>query len=348
MSNVTNNTEDMLMNEVTTGEPLEKGGYFVAYNYVMRNAMKVFDLTAGEYACLTMLFSYAGADKDKCFPSQATLAECLNVKDRAVRKYLDGLEKKGCLIIYNTYNNYNQKTKNVYDLSPCLHKIREIFCVNEEKTDISEGKRMVRKSRNDGQVQMNLSNSTDRSECTGGTGPNEPTTNNNIQLTNKKDDDDIPNAPLSDEIIHHNSNSNLKEQQDLHTPKLSNDDILWIANMVSDIYKGKIQKRSFDSVLKKCINNYQKGTVPNFENYLITAIENKIQDLEIRRDREKSLLDITSMSRQKKTKQVRKELVPDWLKEESMNHIPVKENKKAVSDEERKRLEEVLQKYKHD
>ncbi|MED6102271.1 hypothetical protein, partial [Klebsiella pneumoniae] len=76
----------------------------------------------------------------------------------------------------------------------CLQKIREIFCVNEEKTDISEGKRMVRKSPNNGQVQMNLSNSTDRSECTGGTGPNEPTTNNNIQITNKKDDDDIPNA----------------------------------------------------------------------------------------------------------------------------------------------------------
>ena len=206
---------------------------------------------------------------------------------------------------------------------------------------------MVRKSQNDGQVQMNLSNSTDRSECTGGTGPNEPTTNNNIQITNKKDDDDIPNASLSDEINHQNSSSNL-EEQDLHTPKLSSDDILWIANMVSDIYKGKIQKRSFDSVLKKCINNYKKGTVPNFENYLITAIENKIQDLEIRRDREKSLLDITSMPRQKKTKQVRKELVPDWLKEESMNHSPEKENKTAVSDEERKRLEEVLQKYKRD
>lgn len=347
MSKATNNTEDMLMNEVTTGEPLEKGGYFVAYNYVMRNAMKVFDLTAGEYACLTMLFSYAGADKDKCFPSQATLAECLNVKDRAVRKYLDGLEKKGCLIIYNTYNNYNQKTKNVYDLSPCLHKIREIFCVNEEKTDISEGKRMVRKSRRIGQVQMNLSNSTDRSECTGGTGPNEPTTNNNIQITNKKDDDDIPNASLSDEINHQNSNSNLEEQQqDLHTPKLSSDDILWIANMVSDIYKGKIQKRSFDSVLKKCINNYQKGTVPNFENYLITAVENKIQDLEIRRDREKSLLDILPKTKHNK-KSVRKELTPDWLKEDNSSSI-VEDNEQAQKnlDEERKRLDEVLKKYK--
>ncbi|MED1304218.1 replication protein [[Bacillus thuringiensis] serovar konkukian] len=346
MSKANNNTEDILMNEVTTGEPLEKGGYFVAYNYVMRNAMKVFDLTAGEYACLTMLFSYAGADKDKCFPSQATLAECLNVKDRAVRKYLDGLERKGCLVIYNTYNNYNQKTKNVYDLSPCLQKIREIFCVNEEKNDISEGKRMVRKSRNDGQVQMNLSNSMDRSECTSGTGPNEPTTNNNIQITNKKDDD-IPNAPLSDETIQHNSNDKLEEQQDLHTPKLSDDDILWIANMVSDIYKGKIQKRSFDSVLKKCVNNYKKGTVPNFENYLITAIDNKIQDLEIRRDREKSLLEITPKVKHKK-KTVRTELAPDWLKEDKSS--TVEDNGQATEDleEQRKRLEEVLKKYKRD
>ncbi|MDF9503707.1 helix-turn-helix domain-containing protein [Bacillus cereus] len=347
MSKATNNNEDMLMNEVTTGEPLEKGGYFVAYNYVMRNAMKVFDLTAGEYACLTMLFSYAGADKDKCFPSQATLAECLNVKDRAVRKYLDGLEKKGCLVIYNTYNNYNQKTKNVYDLSPCLHKIREIFCVNEEKTDISEGKRMVRKSRNDGPVHSDLSNSMDRSECTGGTGPNEPTTNNNIQITNKKDDDDIPNAPLSDEIIHQNSNIVLEEKQDLHTPKLSSDDILSIADMVSAIYKGKIQKRSFDSVLKKCINNYKKGTVPNFENYLITAIENKIQDLEIRRDREKSLLDILPKAKHRK-KTVRTELAPDWLKEDSSTSTEDNGQAEKNLEDERKRLEEVLKKYKRD
>ncbi|MED1302650.1 replication protein [[Bacillus thuringiensis] serovar konkukian] len=347
MTKTTNNNEDLLMSEVTTGEPLEKGGYFVAYNYVMRNAMKVFDLSAGEYACLTMLFSYAGADKDKCFPSQATLAECLNVKDRAVRKYLDGLEKKGCLIIYNTFNSHNQKTKNVYDLSPCLHKIRELFCANEQTMNIPEGQKLVRKSRNNGQVQMNLSNSMDRSECSGGTGPNEPTTNNNIQITNKKDDDDIPNASLSDEIIQHNSNDKLEEQKDLHTPKLSRDAILWIADMVSDIYKGKIQKRSFDSVLKKCINNYNKGTVPNFENYLITAIDNKIQDLEIRRDREKSLLDILPKAKHKK-KTVRTELAPDWLKEDSSTSTEDNGQADNNLEDERKRLEEVLKKYKRD
>lgn len=333
------------MNEVTTGEPLEKGGYFVAYNYVMRNAMKVFDLSAGEYACLTMLFSYAGADKDKCFPSQATLAECLNVKDRAVRKYLDGLEKKGCLIIYNTFNSHNQKTKNVYDLSPCLHKIRELYCANEQKTNVSEGQKLVRKSRNIGQVQMNLSNSMDRSECSGGTGPNEPTTNNNIQITNKKDDDDIPNALLSDKTIQHNTNDKLEEQQELHTPKLSDDDLLWVANMVSDIYKGKIQKRSFDSVLKKCVNNYKKGTVPNFENYLITAIDNKIQDLEIRRDREKSLLDITPKVKHKK-RSVRTEMTPDWLKEDTSSIVEDNGQASENLEENQKRLDALLGKNK--
>ncbi len=339
------NTEEILMNEVTTGEPLEKGGYFVAYNYVMRNAMKVFDLSAGEYACLTMLFSYAGADKDKCFPSQATLAECLNVKDRAVRKYLDGLEKKGCLIIYNTFNSHNQKTKNVYDLSPCLHKIRELYCANEQKTNVSEGQKLVRKSRNIGQVQMNLSNSMDRSECSGGTGPNEPTTNNNIQITNKKDDDDIPNALLSDKTIQHNTNDKLEEQQELHTPKLSDDDLLWVANMVSDIYKGKIQKRSFDSVLKKCVNNYKKGTVPNFENYLITAIDNKIQDLEIRRDREKSLLDITPKVKHKK-RSVRTEMTPDWLKEDTSSIVEDNGQASENLEENQKRLDALLGKNK--
>lgn len=67
------------------------------------------------------------------------------------------------------------------------------------------------------------------------------------------------------------------------TPLLIDSEISKINNKVRDIFKNNIQKRSFDSVLKKCINNYNKGTVPNYENYLITSIENKIEELEIRR-----------------------------------------------------------------
>lgn len=292
-------TERML-NEVTTGEPLEKGGYFVAYNYVMRNAMKIFDLTMGEYSCLTMLFSYAGADKDKCFPSQAKLAECLNVKDRAVRKYLDGLEKKRCLVIYNTYNNHNQKTKNVYDLSPCLHKIREIFCANEVTNEIADGVKMVKKSRNIGQVQMNLSNSTDRSERTGGTGPNEPTTSNNIQITNnniKDIDDDKANSVRP-----------IYTEEELHT----------IIESLREEMKNDLSKRSYDSVVKKVKDKYKQGKINiSFRDYLVSSLISKIEELERRRAKDKSKEELSATAKNKKpTAYTGKVPIYNWLEED--------------------------------
>ncbi|PEN09700.1 hypothetical protein [Bacillus pseudomycoides] len=176
----------------------------------------------------------------------------------------------------------------------------------------------------------------------------------NEKQINKKEDDDIPNVSLSDETINQNLNIELKEQQEIHIPKLSDDDLLWITDKVRDIFKGKIQKRSFDSVLKKCINNYKKGTVPNYENYLITAIENKIQELELRKEREKSLLDLVPKVKHNK-KTVRKEIVPDWLneqKEQEDTTATVEGTTNGQADknleEERKRLEEELKKYKRD
>nr|WP_254912737.1 helix-turn-helix domain-containing protein [Bacillus thuringiensis] len=349
------------MNEVTTGESLEKGGYFVGYNYVVRHVIPVFKLTPGEFSCLMMLFSYAGADKIKCFPSQNSLSENLDTSLRTVQRYLSGLEEKGVLVTYHRYNKESRQTKNIYDLSPCLNKIRELYAPKEEN-EITIVPKKPRQNGDDKSVapeksiaaSESLEKSSENVESMGTTKLSPPKnqgrqkchpTNNNIQITiNNKKDDDIPNASLSDEIIQHNSNDKLEEQQDLHTPKLSDDDLLWIANMVSDIYKGKIQKRSFDSVLKKCVNNYKKGTVPNFENYLITAIDNKIQDLEIRRDREKSLLEITPKVKHKK-KTVRTELAPDWLKEDESSTV---EDNGQASEEDRKRLEEVLKKYKRD
>ncbi|PEO40907.1 hypothetical protein CN555_02280 [Bacillus wiedmannii] len=127
--------------------------------------------------------------------------------------------------------------------------------------------------------------------------------------------------------------------------------------MVRDIYTGKIQKRSFDSVLKKCMNNYKKGTVPNYENYLITAVENKITELELRKEREKSLLDLVPKTKNKK--KGRTEMVPDWLKEQKKDDESVGqavsrepqqayENEQQCMEDERKRLKDVLAKYKRE
>ncbi|HFK1465118.1 TPA: hypothetical protein ACGXKN_005141 [Bacillus cereus] len=166
----------------------------------------------------------------------------------------------------------------------------------------------------------------------------------NKKLTNN-DDEDIAN-------ISHLNNSyfvDSKKNKQLSKVTLSDDDILWITDKIRNIFKGKIQKRSFDSVLKKCINNYKRGKVPNYENYLITAIENKISELELRREREKALLDLNPKV---KKKMVRKEIIPDWLREQKENEKEVEVEEKLQNkhktdiETERKRLDEVLKKYR--
>lgn len=159
-------------------------------------------------------------------------------------------------------------------------------------------------------------------------------------LTN---DDDIPNAPPSDD----NLSSIQNAKKEIYNPNLTEDDLLCISDNIRNTYRGKIQKRSFDSTLKKCIINYKRGAVPHFENYLITAIDNKITELENRREREKRLLDLTPTMKGKQQKSARKELIPDWLREQQRGTPEVPSSITPISyEEERKRLEEVLGKYK--
>ncbi|PGS78289.1 hypothetical protein COC69_15880 [Bacillus cereus] len=166
----------------------------------------------------------------------------------------------------------------------------------------------------------------------------------NKKQINKKEEEDIPNASLSVEI--HNQRSTIvksKEEKD-HTPSLSDDDLLAITQKVQEMFKGHIHKRSFDSVLKKCMNNYKKGTVPLYENYLISAIEQKIEEVELRKKRKQYVLN--PLPKTKKT--MRKEMVPSWLKENNTNEQDVNIEDKTKLEEDRKRLKEELQKYKRD
>jgi len=163
------------------------------------------------------------------------------------------------------------------------------------------------------------------------------------------DDEDIPNVLHSDaKDIQNSKIRNVTQTNTVYTLSLSDDDILWITNKVRDIFKGKIQKRSFDSVLKKCINNYKKGTVPNYENYLITSIENKITDLELRRKQEKKLLDLIPKSKQKNKKTIRQEMIPEWLykqKNEYPNAVETQQHSEKDIETERQQLLKELQKY---
>ena len=56
----------------------------------------------------------------------------LGASKRTVQRYLTELENKGVLTTYHRFNKESMQTKNIYDLSPCLNKIRELFAPKEE------------------------------------------------------------------------------------------------------------------------------------------------------------------------------------------------------------------------
>lgn len=294
---MTNNVE--VINEVTTGETLEKGGYFVAYNLVIRNVMKVYDLSSGEFSCLIMLFSYAGADKDKCFPGQERLASDLNTSKRTVMRYLEGLETKKAIITYNRFNKDKMKTKNVYDLSPCLNKIRELYAPKEAEEFV-----LVRKEKhnsggdkNDTTEELTSSENelekvapkadsvevTDLSLPWGMTGQEcHPTINpykkqaNTKPLNNIKIDDDKANSVQ---------------------PALEEDNTNLVIEILREQTKDLLVKRSFDSVLRKVMDKYNQGKVTNFRDYLLTSLNAKIEELELRRIKDQAKQDLANRER---------------------------------------------------
>lgn len=52
--------------------------------------------------------------------------------------------------------------------------------------------------------------------------------------------------------------------------------------------KDLLTKRSFDSVLRKVIDKYEQGKVANFRDYLVTSLNAKIEELELRRIKEQA------------------------------------------------------------
>jgi len=305
------------MNEVTTGEPLEKGGYFVAYNYVMRNAMKVFELSPGEFACLTMLFSYAGADKNKCFPGQEKLASDLNTTKRTVIRYLEGLEIKGAIITYNRYNKKNMKTKNIYDLSPCLNKIRELFTKKEdeqfvvvrkkqrnERSDKSDTTENITSRKNEPEkVAINPETNvvTKLSPPERRTGQNCHPTNNNIQITNINNIKDIDDDKA-------NSVHLTYTEEELHN----------IIEGLREVTKNELAKRSFDSVVRKVMDKHNQGKIKtSFRDYLVTSLNAKIEELELRRVKDKAKEVIRNVKEtEKPTAYTGKVPFYNWLEED--------------------------------
>nr|WP_259549674.1 hypothetical protein [Heyndrickxia oleronia] len=57
--------------------------------------------------------------------------------------------------------------------------------------------------------------------------------------------------------------------------------------------------RSFNSVVKKVVDKYNQGKVNSFRDYLVTALVRKIEELELRRIKDKAKHDLVIAKKQK-------------------------------------------------
>lgn len=76
------------------------------------------------------------------------------------------------------------------------------------------------------------------------------------------------------------------DKRSFSSPSLTEEQLNLIINSLREATKDELTDRSFKSVLRKVMDKYNQGKVSNFRDYLITALVNKIEELELRRIKE--------------------------------------------------------------
>ncbi|MFA2811510.1 hypothetical protein [Bacillus mycoides] len=108
----------------------------------------------------------------------------------------------------------------------------------------------------------------------------------------------IPNSESQYNIKHQIKNTNkentnisiqdiVKFDDDRRSfPSLSEQHLNLIVNTLREATNDELTNRSFKSVLRKVIDKYNQGKISNFRDYFITALVNKIEELDLRRTKE--------------------------------------------------------------
>jgi hypothetical protein len=93
-------------------------------------------------------------------------------------------------------------------------------------------------------------------------------------------------------------NKDLKNDDDKRNTSLSENDELLIANLREET-KDELNGRSFNSVVRKVVDKHSQGKVKSFRDYLVTALIRKIEELELRRLKDKAKIDIQASAQRR-------------------------------------------------
>lgn len=99
--------------------------------------------------------------------------------------------------------------------------------------------------------------------------------------------------------------------------KHNEEDLNIIINSLRDATKDEINQRSFKAVLRKVMDKYNQGRVNSFRDYFVTALVNKIEELELRRMKEQAKSAIKEDKARRSRAKIRQEIEghePNWDK----------------------------------
>jgi hypothetical protein len=138
---------------------------------------------------------------------------------------------------------------------------------DEEIAEEPHNEQLVQK----GQTRMSKR---DKQECPKGTISNtNNNTNNNINSNINNIDDDKRTSPSGEDSAIHN-----EEATDL------------IISSLREATRDDLSDRSYNTVVRKVVDKYNQGKINNgsFRDYLVTALVNKIEELELRRQKKQA------------------------------------------------------------
>lgn len=85
-----------------------------------------------------------------------------------------------------------------------------------------------------------------------------------------------------------------------------------------------LTKRSFDSVLRKVVDKYKQGKVANFRDYLVTSLNAKIEELELRRIKEQAKQSLARTSQSGASEEYRGDILFYDFTNQSLGDKPLK------------------------
>ena len=80
----------------------------------------------------------------------------------------------------------------------------------------------------------------------------------------------------------------------------------YIISHLREETKDELSDRSFKSVVRKVVDKYKQGKVEKFRDYLVTALINKIEELEIRRMKDQANAELVKQKAVRKRKELEK------------------------------------------